>query len=872
MMRASWMKKIVLLIVVLMGVFWIENKVYADEPVMVNYFNIDIKATTTTVIPNCSIEFGVGDGNMGTQEVCGEPTYEYSTADYKVEVSSQDGHALVNDAFVANAGDIKFSISTNGDNGNEMTVTAGEDVMASGIVTKDEDLAVIRGKLEGRLRTKTVSHIGNVKEIKYEFSIGGIESREKKVYGSQNPDGTQATCMSAAGTSLGWILCPALEAVNGATGWAYDSLLKPALQVDPQLFTQESVNPNTNQTGATTRQAWDTFRNIANILFIILLLVVIISQLTGYGIDNYGIKKILPKLIVAAILINLSYWICVAVVDLSNILGNSLQSMLASLPPANDQLPNTVGDVNLGSIAGGAVTFVAVLGVLAGSVGVGIMAAGGGVAFLISILVAAISAIVSIFFLFLLLAAREAAIVVLVVLSPLAFACNILPNTQDLFKKWWQLGWKLLLVYPIAGLLLGGGDFVSRLLLLSGAGSSGFFSAFAAVIVGIVPIFFIPTVLKNSFAAMGNLGAKISGIGQKVGGRLSSNTDKAIRGSERFKNYQSDRDRQRKIESARRTAARYEGRNLDPNSRQARAYTQAQSILLGEEAENQKRANLLNGGFAAAQAGIEARADDDMVKNMESMLSYGKLGVNGEAASDTNPAVNVNDLGAMKSFHAAALADYQNATSDSERSMALSRIKAAQNIMSKSDAGRGMVQSNFQDAVNSGNTAGLQAAASHIMGQHGETYKSKNRGAHAMMQDLASGASINDVATKVNDGTYEKVGTDKYTAESLANADEAAINNLIGQLNNMDPTQLGNIQATAYEALHNDNITLKPEVESKLKQLAGNYVPAQTAQIRSSGAYQHQNGNVVQLHEMSDGTFVDAQSGQTVDIRHYKKR
>ena len=96
-------------------------------------------------------------------------------------------------------------------------------------------------------------------------------------------------------------------------------------------------------------------------LFIILLLVVIFSQITGVGIDNYGIKKILPKLIIAAILINLSYWICVAFVDLSNILGNSFQAMFnglgANISTTNEYAKKALED----SIAAGGATVVSVV-------------------------------------------------------------------------------------------------------------------------------------------------------------------------------------------------------------------------------------------------------------------------------------------------------------------------------------------------------------------------------------------------------------------------------------------------------------------------------------------------------------------------------
>ena len=82
------------------------------------------------------------------------------------------------------------------------------------------------------------------------------------------------------------------------------------------MFTTDSVSAQN-----VPYEGWNTFRDIANVIFVILLMVVIFSQLTGVGIDNYGIKKILPKLIIAAILINLSYLICL-------ILPSRLQKLL----------------------------------------------------------------------------------------------------------------------------------------------------------------------------------------------------------------------------------------------------------------------------------------------------------------------------------------------------------------------------------------------------------------------------------------------------------------------------------------------------------------------------------------------------------------
>ena len=127
-------------------------------------------------------------------------------------------------------------------------------------------------------------------------------------------EGSEATCHSESG-ALGWILCPVLEFAASAASWAYESVVMPNLETNPQLFKIDDARNG-------TYQAWQIFRDFANAVFVIFLLFVILSQLTGIGIDNYGIKKSLPKLITAAILVNLSFFICQACVDLSNIVGH----------------------------------------------------------------------------------------------------------------------------------------------------------------------------------------------------------------------------------------------------------------------------------------------------------------------------------------------------------------------------------------------------------------------------------------------------------------------------------------------------------------------------------------------------------------------
>ncbi|MBQ6593495.1 hypothetical protein IJI00_00250 [Candidatus Saccharibacteria bacterium] len=323
----------------------------------------------------------------------------------------------------------------------------------------------------------------------------------------------ETSCKDAAG-SLGWVLCPIMKMLSGAAEGLYNNTVKPNLAIEPQLFS--------NNGGGGTKQGWDIFQGIANVLLIVLFLLVIISQLTGYGIDNYGIKRLLPKIILVAILMNLSYYICLILVDVSNIAGNGLQSLFENLP-----VNEIDSSFNLGSSVGSTLTTVALAG------GLGWVASAAGVfsvATLLALLPTLLSVVIGIFFLFIILSARQAAVVVMVVISPLAFACYLLPNTKKMFDKWVKVMEALLVVYPICGLLVAGGDYVSRLLLSTGFANNNFASGIAAMLVGIVPIFFIPMMLRSSMAGLGNLGTRISNFGN----RLGSGAAGGLRRSEAF--------------------------------------------------------------------------------------------------------------------------------------------------------------------------------------------------------------------------------------------------------------------------------------------------------------------------------------------------
>ena len=134
-----------------------------------------------------------------------------------------------------------------------------------------------------------------------------------------NPAGENDVCYDNSG-SLGWIICPIITAADGVGKYMWNQIEEYHLKI-PASKVFES--------GGGVEKGWGIIRTFANFVFIILLLFVIFSQITGIGIDNYGIKKILPRLIMIAVLVNLSYLICQLAVDLSNILGVGLNNLFS---------------------------------------------------------------------------------------------------------------------------------------------------------------------------------------------------------------------------------------------------------------------------------------------------------------------------------------------------------------------------------------------------------------------------------------------------------------------------------------------------------------------------------------------------------------
>lgn len=344
---------------------------------------------------------------------------------------------------------------------------------------------------------------------------------------------------------LGWLICPVMTFVANINDAAYGAI-SGFLDIKPAILSSG------DNSGA--KQGWDFFRNIANAIFAVIFLWIIFSQISNVGVSNYGIKKILPRLIIGALLVNLSYYLCQIFVDLSNILGHTLK----------DALESGAGEIGTTSEAAGWGSAIA-----ATIVGVGGVAAFAALAIGIPTLAAGFLAIMTVF---IILVVRQAGIILLISMSPMAFAAWLLPNTEDLFKKWLKMFRGLLLVFPIISLLYGAGKLAGAVLASSATvdpNNPDKTLHLVALAATTMPLIATPFVLQNSLSSLGSIGAKI--------GKLSSAANGNLKNAVMNKSRISDVKNAWKSRSARKLAERRSGNTM--YGRAARKLRESNSIL-----------------------------------------------------------------------------------------------------------------------------------------------------------------------------------------------------------------------------------------------------------------------------------------------------
>ena len=301
---------------------------------------------------------------------------------------------------------------------------------------------------------------------------------------------------------LNWLMCGLIEGLSGIIG-----VLDPAITSQLAAGTNGSSTDQPNAifcTGGASctayQSVWASFRDIALGLMVIVGLVLLIAQAIGSeAIDAYTVRKALPRLLVAAIGISLSWPLMEFVITLSNDLGYGVRHLIEGTFAQGFHTssigvdPFTFGSALLGNAG------LAVFGP------VGILTLAGTAA--LSLLVAWVTLIL-----------RQVVIIMLIIASPIAIIAYVLPNTNRVYKLWSDTFIRTLLMFPmIAGMIALGHAFA----LVSNTDTSNSFSQAIAFIAYFAPYFMIPMTFRYAGGAMSALGGFVNNAAQPLQQGLS---------------------------------------------------------------------------------------------------------------------------------------------------------------------------------------------------------------------------------------------------------------------------------------------------------------------------------------------------------------
>lgn len=303
---------------------------------------------------------------------------------------------------------------------------------------------------------------------------------------SDNSTGDDETCRKQA-EGFGWVMCPGatlLSTITSPLATAIDHALRFTILADRS---DDLV------------KIWQRFLNVANVGFAIVFLIMIYSMATGsafMAMSNYSIKKILPRVVVVAVAVNTSFYICAALADLANIAGIGIYHMTLSAMSA-DEAGGLIGDV--WSTVGNLITSSVIA-----SIGIFVLM----FFFFGTFLIAAIVTL-------LMIVARNVILMTLVIISPIAVVLYLLPNTERWAKKWLDTYVKTLLVYPMFMAVLAVSKLIPNILSIGPPNPSDLLTFFVPTVCAVIPFVSIIPIIKMA----GGIMATVAGNIQKAADR-----------------------------------------------------------------------------------------------------------------------------------------------------------------------------------------------------------------------------------------------------------------------------------------------------------------------------------------------------------------
>lgn len=327
-----------------------------------------------------------------------------------------------------------------------------------------------------------------------DFNIG---KSAKEINGddSTGSDEKQLDCDMQVENPLSWIICPVIDIMAGVVDTLDNQITKQlSIETDDIFCTSGSKEDTCNA----YHKAWESFRNIALGLTAIAGLIVVISQALGFEIlDAYTIRKVLPRLLVAVVAITLSWPLMKLAIQFTNDLAFGIRHLIYA---PFSQLSSSV-DLDIVSNDG----FNAAFGT-ASAVVLGGSAIVGSVIFIGVILSYAATAALAVFIAILVLVLRQVLIIMLLLMAPVAIITYIFPNTQRMYKLWWESFIKALLMFPLIAAFIATGRVFSAIALNNG----GLFNQMVGFAAYFAPYFLIPATFKLAGGALRQIGGFVN--------------------------------------------------------------------------------------------------------------------------------------------------------------------------------------------------------------------------------------------------------------------------------------------------------------------------------------------------------------------------
>lgn len=234
--------------------------------------------------------------------------------------------------------------------------------------------------------------------------------------------GQEGLAGSIAGI-LGWVILPIIQLLGNLLG----VLIR--LMVHVAQYNHFITSPAVSK-------GWLLVRDTVNMFFVVILLVIAFS--TVLRIEKYSYKRLLGSLLLAAILVNFSKLICGFLIDISQVVMLTFVNAFKDAAEGNFaemlglkhmmSMRKDLGDASISGIS------------LLGS--------------LILALIMTIVALVVILVILVILIGRIITLWFLVLLSPLVFVFNLLPQTQRYTSMWWEKFTNQLIVGPVLAFFL----------------------------------------------------------------------------------------------------------------------------------------------------------------------------------------------------------------------------------------------------------------------------------------------------------------------------------------------------------------------------------------------------------------------------------